>query len=75
MALLPINIDMVQWTQQLQNEYPDERLPFLLDEKDWRKWVDSVILLNAFSAFAIPSSEMFSDFREWAMQFTLSIGE
>ena len=74
MALLPVGIDMVRWAQNLRDIYPDEDIPALYDTKNWKVWANYIRLSGSFADANAPMAEGFNDFRDWAMQFTQSIG-
>lgn len=74
MALLPVNIDMVIWAQEMRNEYPNEDIPALYDKNDWKQWANYIRLSGSFADANAPMADGFADFRDWAMQFTQSIG-
>ena len=74
MSLLPVNISLLDWAQQLRNEYSEDDIPDLRDEKGWQDWGNTLRLIGIFSGSAIPRTEMFSDWREWAQRLTQVIG-
>lgn len=74
MTILPIGISLTNWANQLRNEYPDQQFPELVNENDWRDWVNLLILVPAFRDKFIPTAMGFSTWDDWAKQFTLSIG-
>lgn len=74
MTILPVGIDLLNWSAQLRNEYPQEEIPELRDEKDWKSWATTMYNTNAFPGSGFPLPDGFSDWKAWAARFTLAIG-
>lgn len=74
MALLPIDIDMLEWAQQLRGEYSTVDIPALYDINIWKEWANYIRNSDGFNDKNIPMPNDFDSFREWAQNFTQSIG-
>lgn len=74
MSLLPVNIGLLSWAQNLRCEYPEDDIPALYDENAWQDWGNRLRLIGIFDGAAIPRTEGFSSGIEWAQRVTQIIG-
>jgi hypothetical protein len=73
-ALLPIGIDFVTWASELCNTFSTQNIPEVSSEKDWKHFADMLRLNRCFEDKYFPGTEGFSDWRQWASEFNLSLG-
>lgn len=73
-AILPLNIDFVTWASGLRDSYPDEPIPIMSSEKQWKEFPDMLLYNRCFNQYQIPDVVGFTDWRDWAAQFLLNIG-
>ena len=73
-AILPSNIDFVEWANQLRNSFPTENISIVNRESDWIGFPSMLWSNRCFEGSVIPSVDGFSDWRQWASEFLLSIG-
>lgn len=72
--ILPEFISLQDWAASLIIDFPDENIPLLLDEKQWKEWGSYLIYLDAFQENEAPDPLKYDDWREWARQvyFTMN---
>lgn len=73
-VLIPINISFTDWASQLRNSYPSEDISIVKTESDFLKFPAMLSSNRCFDNKNIPDIGGFSDWREWASEFLLSIG-
>lgn len=64
--VIPKNISLLLWTATLIIDFPDENIPILSDEKDWRLWGDVLSQLNSFAVNGTPSTVGYDNFQDYA---------
>lgn len=64
--MLPVLVDLKTWAASLIIDFPTDNIPILLDEKDWKRWGNLLILENTFSVNGAPETDQFNDWRTWA---------
>jgi hypothetical protein len=75
-VVLPIRIDFVEWSQQIQQDLPNLVIPIATSLEGWRSWANQLILLNELSSVPIPTEIGFpkdEHWRKWANYFVESI--
>lgn len=73
-AIIPVGINFKDWANQLRNSYPDQDLPIVSSEKDWKSFPSVLLSNRCFESKRIPYVGGFDNWREWASEFLLSIG-
>ena len=74
-ALIPVNISFQEWCNQLRNSYPTQDIPHIVSsEKEWKKFPDMLQSNRCFNNYFLPDVVGYTDWRQWASQFLLSIG-
>jgi hypothetical protein len=64
--VIPKNIALSYWAASLIIDFPDDNIPILLDEKDWRLWGDVLSQLNSFTVNGVPSTVGYDNFQDYA---------
>ncbi len=72
--IIPQNITFVEWANQLRNSFPNENIPIVNKENDWRGFMAMLSSNRCFEDKYLPYVVGYSDWRQWASQFLLSIG-
>lgn len=72
--IIPKNITFVNWANQLRNSFPSEDIKIMSSEKDWKLFPSMLRSNRCFESKTIPDVGGFTDWREWASEFMLSIG-
>lgn len=72
-AIIPDNIDFVAWASQLRDSYPNEQIPIVNKENDWREFFSMLLYNRCFSQYHLPYVDGFSNWRDWASEFLLAI--
>jgi len=72
--ILPEFISLQDWAASLIIDFPDENIPFLSDEKNWKEWGSYLIYLDSFQENEAPDPFNYNDWRDWARQvyFTMN---
>lgn len=73
-AIIPVNMDFKTWANQLRNSYPDQDLPIVSSEKEWKSFYNVLLSNRCFESKRIPQIGGFANWRDWASEFLLSIG-
>lgn len=64
--ILPKNVSFKQFASSLVVDFPNDNIPFLSSDENWREWGDRLVQENSFSNNGAPSTKGFSDKTEWA---------
>lgn len=64
--VLPDRISLKAWAASLVVDYPDDNIPFLFNEKQWKEWGNRVVQEDSFSDNNAPSTGDFNDWQKWA---------
>ena len=62
----PIGISLQNWAASLVQDFPDDNVPILYNEDDWRSWGDTVCALTRFLEEDCPQPQGFQDWESWA---------
>lgn len=54
-----------QWCALTAEQFAQQSLG-TVSESDWQKWVDGMVGIGYFSDSALPNSQGFDDWRDWA---------
>ncbi len=66
MITLPIGISLKDWAASLIVDFPDEIIPGLFDEDNWKLWGNIVVQTSTFSENGAPGTEDYDDWNTWA---------
>lgn len=69
---LPDYCSWEDWNGNLLHYFGEQQFP-ILPEVLWKDVARAVTLNPVFDKYGVPSPEMFSDWREWARELTLSV--
>ena len=64
--ILPIGITLKLWADSLVIDFPDDNIPFLLDESGWKNWGNFLVQENTFLDNGAPGTQAYSDWQTWA---------
>lgn len=63
------NMTWENWNGNMLHYFSAEPMPYLPEEK-WQDFARNLAMLPSFTTYPIPSPELFSDWRDWAKEFT-----
>lgn len=64
--VIPKNITLSLWAASLIIDFPNDDMPILKDEKDWKLWGNFVAQGNSFLVNNAPFTGGYDDWRTWA---------
>lgn len=64
--IIPINISLKLWADSLIIDFPDDNVPILRDESDWKSWGNFLVQENTFVNNGAPGTVAYSDWKQWA---------
>lgn len=64
--IMPIMIPLLEWANSLLIDFPDDNLPILEKEEDWKEWGENLKLSDNFSN--IPTTYGYDNFNDWAYE-------
>lgn len=64
-VIIPRDISILQFAHSLIVDFPDDDIPILEDEKDWKEWGDYLIQCDSFAKNGSPSTQGFDDQQSW----------
>jgi hypothetical protein len=64
--IIPEFISLHDWAASLFIDFPDDNIPFLLHERDWKLWGDLLSQEETFIENNAPTTETFDEWRDWA---------
>jgi len=72
--ILPENVTLRMWAGSLIIDFPEDDIPILIDEKDWKEWGNFLIESTSFIQNNAPSTAIYQDWKEWAsaVYFTMN---
>lgn len=70
----PKGISFVYWANTLTTDFPNDTIPKILDESQWRWWGDIVASSPTFVRSGAPRTADFSNPQEWAERLYAVIG-
>ncbi len=68
----PVDISLTDWSSSLLIDFPDDNVPILLNEDDWKEWGNSLLTCESFISNGTPSPNEYSDWNEWALNVYLA---
>ena len=63
----PRYITLSNWAASLVIDFPDDDVPILMNEKDWKKWGNRLVECSTFAQNAAPGTAFYKDWQSWAM--------
>lgn len=72
--MVPKETTLSDWADSLVVDFPQDNIPFLSEEEDWRTWGNNLIQERSFEENGAPGTATFKDWRSWAeaVFFTMS---
>lgn len=72
--MLPKYVKIEEWAASLLIDFPNDDIPILQDEKDWKDWGNRLVEIPTFLNSGAPSTVHFDDSQKWmdAVYFTMS---
>lgn len=64
--VLPIGIDLNTWACNLFIDFPDDNVPILYDDSQWKEWGDQLVQCTTFAENEAPSTVDYNDWQTWA---------
>lgn len=64
--MLPILTDVKTWAAALIIDFPDDNIPYLYDENEWKKWGNMLVQENTFANNGAPGTGRYDDWQKWA---------
>lgn len=64
--VLPIGIDLLYWAANLLIDFPNDDIPLLYDDKQWREWGDQLVQCTTFAENQAPQTGDYEDWNTWA---------
>lgn len=62
----PQFIDVQLWADSLRIDYPDDNIPQLQSEQDWKAWGDELVQCQSFILNNAPGTVAYDKWEEWA---------
>ena len=62
----PRNLSWDQWASLMVEAYAGQQLEIPSDESGWKSWADGFAGIGLFGSDAVPSSDAFETWQEWA---------
>ena len=66
--VIPRNIGIKEWWDSLAIDFPNDNIPLLKDEKNWKVTGNFLVQENSFAIQGAPSTFAFNEFQPWAME-------
>lgn len=70
----PYNVPFLLWAHNLTNDFPDDIIPIITDEKDWRNWGNIVAGEKSFARVGAPRTDFFDSPVAWASRLYSMLG-
>lgn len=64
--ILPQGINLRAWANSLFVDFPNDNIPILLQEEDWKEWGNQLIQAESFFSNNAPTTETYNDWQPWA---------
>lgn len=66
--VIPINIKAKAWFASLVIDFPDDNIPILDEDSDWKEKGNLLIQENSFAIQNAPPASRYRSFSPWAME-------
>jgi hypothetical protein len=64
--ILPIEINLQNWAASLSIDFPNDDIPILTQEENWKEWGNQLIQAESFFNNNAPSTDIYNDWQSWA---------
>jgi hypothetical protein len=71
--VIPLDIPLQKWADSLVIDFPNDNIPLLYNESNWRTWGNFLVEENSFLSNYAPSTKSFRDWKQWAMAVFLTM--
>ena len=72
--ILPFYISLSDWAHSLLIDFPNDNVPILYNEEEWKEWGNDVTFCPTFEKTNAPSTDFYNNWQEWALALYLSSG-
>ena len=62
----PRFMTLKNWAAALVIDFPDDDIPLLYNEKDWKNWGNQLVQCNTFAQNGCPGPGFYKDWQSWA---------
>lgn len=62
---LPIGITLSYWAASLVIDFPNDNIPLLSSEDQWKPWGNILVQTNSFASNGAPGTDLYSDAPTW----------
>lgn len=63
----PRFISLANWAASLVIDFPDDDIPLLYNEKDWKNWGNFLVQCTNFASNGAPGATFYKEWQPWAM--------
>lgn len=71
--MIPRFTSLKDWANSLVIDFPDDDIPLLRHEDDWKSWGNFLIQEDSFADNAAPTTDTFKDWKSWADRVFLTM--
>jgi hypothetical protein len=64
--ILPEYISLRDWADSLITDFPNDNIPILYNEEEWKEWGNDVIYETHFENLNAPSTDLYDNWKDWA---------
>lgn len=64
--ILPIETTLRNWADSLFIDFPNDDIPILITEDNWKEWGNQLIQADSFFDNNAPSTDVYNDWQQWA---------
>lgn len=66
--MIPIDVTVKFWMESLVIDFPDDNIPLLEDEKDWKDVGSFLVQENSFAIQGAPSPASYEKASDWMLE-------
>lgn len=71
--MIPNDATLSDWAASLIIDFPQDNVPVLRDEKEWKLWGNLLIEENSFAINGAPGTSEYTDWKSWAREVFYSM--
>jgi len=64
--VIPEFIRLIEWAHTLIIDFPNDNIPLLIDESNWKEWGDRLVQEESFIENNAPGTYHYNDWNKWA---------
>lgn len=72
--MIPDFVDLLTWAASLLIDFPNDNLPILYNEREWKDWGNEVIFSPTFERLNAPRTDTFINWVDWAYALYQAVG-